>query len=86
LGADAVWVFGAVVVAVDYVGAADTLAVPVVCGAVFELEFHVFDALVDDVLRKTFVRRTSADSTVCCGRRIPGDSDSRRSSEEEGQS
>ena len=34
----------------DYVGAADTLAVPVVYAALFELEFHVFDAFVDDAV------------------------------------
>lgn len=32
----------------DDIRATDALTVPVVCSAVFELEFHVLDALVDD--------------------------------------
>lgn len=32
----------------DDIRGTDALAVPVICSAVFEFEFHVLDALVDD--------------------------------------
>lgn len=32
----------------DNIGTTDALAVPIICSAVFKLEFHVLDALVHD--------------------------------------